>query len=660
VGKTQLAIEYGHRFSDDYDVIWLISAEQDELIGGQLAQLAITAGLVGADVATQAAVQALHAAVQATPRWLLIFDNAEDPQTLAAWLPPRGGHVIITSRNPGWEIAAPVEVSLFDRAESITLLQQRIPGIPQSDATRLAEELGDLPLAVAQAASFMADTGMPTGEYLDHLHEHTTQILANGRPNNYPTSLAATINLAADRLAQDNPAAAQLLSLCSVLAPEPIPLRLFSRSAALLPEPLAGVAVDWSAFYAAVKAIGDHGLAGTSHQGLQIHRLIQAIIRDRTSGQEQSVIRDHVKAVLVAAAPSDTDDPATWPVWATLAPHINAVDPATTTSEQLRTVACQVVLYLLRRGERRPALHLAEQLHRRWSDRLGPDDVHTLKATTEYAHAQHALGNIHQAHAIIEDTLARYRRVLGDNHLDTLRSAHDFAVSLNDLGEYAQAYDLHQDTRARRQRILGNDHPDTLQSAHSLAFSLRALGEYAQARDMRQDTLVRRRRVLGDDHPDTLHSAQSLAASLNALGEHAQAHDMHQDTHAQYRQILGDDHPDTLHSAQSLAASLNALGEHAQAHDIHQDTHARRQRILGNDHPDTLQSAHGLARSLYSTGRIIQARRMIDDVLKRMRQVLGPKHPRTRQAYEDRKSIVRSMGGLPARQPRQPKRKGSK
>lgn len=253
VGKTQLAVEYGHRFADDYDVIWLVAAEQAELIGGQLAQAALAAGLIGADVTSSAAVQAVHAAVQTGRRWLLIFDNAEEPQTLAPWLPTRGGHLIITSRNPGWdEIAAPVEVNLFDRSESVTLLQRRIPGLPATAAGRLAEHLGDLPLAVAQAAIFMADTGIPTDEYLDHLNRHAAQLLDNGRPGGYPTSLAASINLAADSLLRDSPPAAQLLNLCAVLAPEPIPLTVFTRSTAL-PEPLRTAASDWSAFYHLVK-----------------------------------------------------------------------------------------------------------------------------------------------------------------------------------------------------------------------------------------------------------------------------------------------------------------------------------------------------------------------------------------------------------------------
>ena len=94
-------------------------------------------------------------------RWLLVFDNAGDPADVAPWLPGGGGHVLITSRERGWdEVAAPVEVDVLARAESVAILQARVSGLAGADADRLAAELGDLPLAIAQAAGFMAETGM--------------------------------------------------------------------------------------------------------------------------------------------------------------------------------------------------------------------------------------------------------------------------------------------------------------------------------------------------------------------------------------------------------------------------------------------------------------------------------------------------------------------
>ena len=90
--------------------------------------------------------------------------------------------MLITSRERAWaEVAAPVEVDVLARAESVAILRRRVPGLSEADADRLAAELGDLPLAIAQAAGFMAETGTPAGQYLDLLRTRAGQLLDQGR-----------------------------------------------------------------------------------------------------------------------------------------------------------------------------------------------------------------------------------------------------------------------------------------------------------------------------------------------------------------------------------------------------------------------------------------------------------------------------------------------
>ena len=327
VGKTQLAMEYAHRFAGAYELAWWINSEQAALIGDQFAALGADLGCVTADAGIEAVRAAVLAELRQKGRWLLVFDNAEAPGDLRGWLPGGGGHVLITSRERRWTaIAAPVEVDVLARDESAAILQNQVPGLSAADADRLADALGDLPLAVAQAAGFMAETGMAAAEYLDLLRTGPRQLLAENVPDFYPRSLAAATQLIADRLAADDPAAAELASLCAFLAPEPIPEDLFTSAAAELPAELAARAADPLAWRQTLAQLARQSLARIDQRGLQLHRLTQAILRDRLTPEQAAATRRRTEAILAASDPRDPANPVTWPRWARLMPHLIAAD----------------------------------------------------------------------------------------------------------------------------------------------------------------------------------------------------------------------------------------------------------------------------------------------------------------------------------------------
>ena len=631
VGKTQLAIEYAYRFAGTYDLAWWVNAEQAGLIGDQVAALGAALGCVQTGAGVEVVRPAVMGELRERGRWLLVFDNAEDPADIAGWLPGGGGHVLITSRERAWaEVAVPVEVDVLARAESAAILRDRVAGLGVGDADRLADRLGDLPLGIAQAAGFMAETGMPAAEYLDLLAAQAGTLLDQMPPGSpYPRSLAAATRLATDRLDREDPAAAQLAGVCAFLAPEPVPEDLFTSVRGVLPGELAGRAADPLAWRQTLARLARQSLARVDQRGLVMHRLTQAILRDRLTAEEAAVTRACAEAILAAADPGDPPNPVTWPQWAQLMPHLLAAGPATTASPDLRWMACKACWYLLTRGDIRTAHDLAADLRQHWRDRLGDDHEHTLVAATYLAWALRAMGRYAEARDLDQHTLDRYRRVLGEDHPSTLDSASNLAIDLRTLGEYQAARDLDQDTLDRRRRVLGEDHPSTLASARNLAADLRDLGKYQAARELDEDTLDRCRRVLGENHPNTLNSANNLAVDLADVGEHQAARELHEDTLARRSRVLGENHLNTLISANNLAIVLRDLGEHQAARDLHENTLDRCRRVLGADHLNTLTSASNLATHLSNLGEYQAARDLDQDTLDRCRRVLGANHPDT-------------------------------
>ncbi|WP_159424787.1 FxSxx-COOH system tetratricopeptide repeat protein [Streptomyces sp. TLI_053] len=660
VGKTQIAIEFACRFASHYDVVWWIAAEDPALIGEQVAALAVELALAEPGTDTATAVAVLKAHLRGRNRWLLVFDNADDRAGVAKWLPGGPGHVLITSRAGGWEgIATTVPVDVMERDESVALLRTRRPELSPEDADLLASALADLPLALAQAGGFLAETATRVGDYLALLDTHATAVLTEGSTGDYRKPLAGAIDLSATRLARLDPLGLAVVRLCAFLAPESVPvhwLLAFGRSTAgrtpqapgpLAPGgPLAALALadtDPVALHRGVGSAVRLGLATSTHDGVRLHRLVQAVIRDQL-GEEAADVRRHARSVLVQAAPGDPEDPATWATWARVVPHLLAVDPGGADSPELRGLACDAAWYLTERGDSEAAARLAVDLRTSWTASSGPDDRHVLWASRCLARAHREQGRYEAAHLLYQASMPRSRRALGEDDPQTLRLAHGQAINLRLRGRYEESRRLQEDTLARYRRLLGHDHPHTLHSANHLAADLSALGRYEEARELHQETLARYRRVLGDDHPDTLRSANHLAADLSALGRYEEARELHQETLARCRRAFGEDSPHTLRAADSYGTTLRRLGRLEEAHRLQRETLARYRRVLGDDHPQTLRTAHNFSETLLARGEAEEAHRLQADALEAARRVLGTDHPETLHAARHLALIRSGLG----------------
>jgi hypothetical protein len=654
VGKTQVALEYAHRFMADYDLIWWIPAAGSDQIAASLAELAVQMGIQVRDNLVEAARASLEALRRSDSgrRWLLIFDNGDEPKEVQPYLPVGHGHVLITSRNQAWsQVAEPLEVEVFSREESIAHLLLHVPELDRSAADRVAAALGDLPLAVEQAGAWLRETGMPAATYVEQLDTQVTKVLSQNPPPDYPASAVATWNMSLTRLQQSSPAAVRLLQLCSFFSAEPISMSLLYSDemiAALLPyDPML---VDRVILGRVIREISRFALVKVDQgrNSIQIHRLVQAVIGSQMSEEEQAIARHEVHKILVGARPrrGDTDDPENWSRYSLIWPHLMTSRAAECEDERVRHLLVDHVRYLWLRSELDVGFDLAYQLLDLWNRQLGADHRQTLYLRFHIANLLRSRGSYSDARTVDEDVLAKQRAVLPPDHPHTLMTAGGLAADLRALGEFQEALAADQDTYNRLKDQFDEEHPRTLAMANNLAVSLRLVGDCYTARRIDRETHDRRRLVLGPDNPFTLYSAANLARDMREAGEYRASVDLLRPTYDKYRLVLGDEQAATLRTAKSLAVSLRKAGAHPEAKRLTEETYQRYVLHYGRDFPDALACALNLACDYSALEDKTRALDLAIDVRSAYETSLGVDHPYTLIAANNLVTYLRGVGDL--------------
>ncbi|WP_285222929.1 FxSxx-COOH system tetratricopeptide repeat protein [Frankia nepalensis] len=635
VGKTSLAVEYAHRHAHDYQVVYWVAAERPELVARQLGALA---GLL--ELPVGAGADRVWAALGAFERWLVVFDNVEDPEAVARFRPSGGGRVLVTSRQRAARgLGIPVTVPLFTRAASVELLTARAPGLDADSAGGLAALLGDLPLAVEQAAGFLDATSLPVAEYGRLLSERPEDVVDQGQVLDRAGLTVANLwTLSVASLRARCPAAVELLELCALFAAEPVPLGLFTASPDVLGDSLLGAAArdtaDWAGVVGALVGYNLARLDSDSDR-LTVHRLVAAATRRAMPAETVAGGLATVAGLLRAQLPDlNRFTPGTWGPWRDLLPHVLAVAERALTTQgpafgAAEWLAGGAANYLREHGQHTDAIRLLNQLIASEVRVLGPDDPRTLYARSRLAVVHEDAGRLDDAIAGYEAVLADRERILGDDHPDTVFSRRRLAGAQKSAGRHDDAIASYERVAADHARILGRDHGETLLSRSLLAGAYQAAGRLAEAIAAHETDLADRERVLGPDGSGTLYARSILAGAYQAVGRLDEALDLFEQVAAARERTLGTNHLSTQMSRSLLADAYRAAGWHADAIALPRSVLDYRERVLGSQHPTAIHSRSLLAEALQDAGEHTEAIALFTRCLADRERLFGPDHPRT-------------------------------
>jgi tetratricopeptide (TPR) repeat protein len=635
VGKTQLALEYAHRYRSDYDLVWWIAAELPTSATADLAALAEELGIEqAADQAEMVAM--LFKQLRGRDRWLLVYDNAERPDRLVGLLPPGGGgRVLVTSRWSAWgSQATPLRVTVLAREESVAFLTKRTGSDDRKALDELAELLGDLPLALEEAAAYLEETGEGLGEYLELVRERARELFGLDQPpadeHSDQRRVATTWSVSLDRVHEEAPAAEALLSLCAFLAPD-LPRDVPRGQPQLLPEELAQAVGDPLVYNRMLAVVGRYSLATVSPTTVGVHRLVQAVIQARLGQAGERHWAEIAVGLLHESFPNESWEVATWPTCERLLPQLLAVTGHAArlgvAGERAGWLLDRASTYLRERGQYRQARPLAEQAVAVTEAALGPADPQVAWRCDEFGRVLRELGELAEARTQFERAVAIGEAALGPDDPDVAGWRNNLGSVLWDLGDLAGARAQYERALAAGEAALGPDDPNVAGSRNNLGLVLRALGELEDARVQLERALAISEAALGPDHPTVAIGRTSVGLVLQELGDLEGARVQLERALAISEAALGPDHPTVGIRRNNLGNVLHALGDLAEARAQLERALAISEAALGPDHPDVAIRRGNLGSVLRDLGDLEGARVQFERALEISEAALGPDHP---------------------------------
>lgn len=602
IGKTQTAIEYAVRHRGDYpDGVFWTNGETTSGLTNGFVEIAKTLRLAAAATSDQEqVVRAVLEWLDGNKHWLLSFDNVNDLGDLASFLPQRSnGHVLITSREAVFQkigIARGLEVVDLDGDDAVRFLFERT-GRDDDDpeertaVTELATELGNLPLALEQAAAYIAETNASFSDYVASFRNRRITLLEKSSGLLSRDTVAVTWAANFEAAGRASPAAAEVFRVSAFLAPDAVPFELFLKGADALGDPVAaalGDPEDNLAVGELLRPLTRYSLirSDAKLRVYAVHRLVQEIVRAALAESER---RRCVERAVVALD-------ATFPV-----------------VEYSMWVQCdRLVSHVLSIAEWIDVLEARYEECGRLLNRAGQYLVER--------------GRYGEAEPLQQRALAIRERAFGCDHPEVAESLHNLANVHCVRGRYAEARGLHERALAIRERMLGPDHRDVARTLMGLATVCWYQGRYAEAQQLGERALTIRERALGPDHPEVARSLNDIG-SLNRLqGRFAEAQSQFERALAIWQDALGPDHPHVAMGLNNLALNHVQLGHYPEAQQLHERALALKERALGQDHPDVALSLNNLAEVLVLQRRFAEAQALYERALTICERALGPNH----------------------------------
>lgn len=631
IGKTQIAVEYAYRFSQDYSAVFWIGAETYENLLASFVSLAHCLDLSEKQEQEQSNVVAATLRWLNTHRdWLLIIDNVEDIEAVKRFLPAsqRGALLFTTRLLTMGTLAQNIVVEQMSLEEGLELLlhrsgyfgletsRQQLSLSDEDVARTLVEAMDGLPLALDQAAAYIEKMQCSLSDFLHLFRLFPVPLLRERDASlDHPVSVSRTFALSFERLQQTNPAAADLLTLCCFLAPDAIPEELIRQGESLLSPPLPpGFSELWQ-WNALLKDLLIYRLLQRNPQAktITIHRLLQAVLKEELPEGAQKAWAERAIRLLSQTFSLDQHTLTTdqWPWCEQVLPHallvMNLAERWHMTFPAYGSLLAKVATYLYQRARYTEAEDFYQRALSLQEQSLGSAHPELAVALTGLANTHHQQGKYQQSEIAYRRALSLVEASLGVDVLQLVAPLQGLAYLSFEMSRYEEAEDLYLQALRLCDQVLVDNHPPLAISLHDLADFYNHQGRYNEAEPLYLRALQIYEEGGRTDHYDGAGLLNSLGLLYLRRGRYTKAEPLFLHSLRIHEQVLGPEHPDVAAIVNNLAVLYRNQGCFQEAEPLLLRAVSIRERIFGPEHPYTAFFVDNLGVLFRKQGRYEEA-----------------------------------------------------
>ncbi len=656
IGKTEFVKQFAEAHRSNYQAgFWIRAGTQEDVDRSIISILDIIVPEIGLEGwvcerrYAERARRTFLTWMESHSHWLLIFDNADDPELIVPYLPRIGGHILVTSRSNDFRclgVSSPLRLPRLPPAASVPYLLDaaNVCEANREDiqaATEIVEAIDGLPLILDEAARFLSA--------VPDIHAYCNSIKSQGisawialAENSGLSEASVNVwQMNVDYLRKHHPASAELLILLAFTGTTTTPFEFLttfpSAFGPLLGESLERADTDSLSLHSLLLPLDRFSLIDIQldERMIEMHRIVQAVTQESTRNVQDDTqwkrrIIDAIgRTFAFPNSKNVTSLHRLAPIASTACTYLDEMPSSSSSNTTLRH---KFARYLYQIAHFDDAEREFTGLVEAYRDRYGINHRRHAATLHELASVCLESGRYCEAEHYFKQTLALYRSLFGETSRRFAKALHQLAsVHLQTEQYEAAESELHRCLDLKR-TVYGESHRRFATTLHQLASLYLQTGRSKDSEAAFERCLQIKRATFGESHESYAATLHELASIYLETTRYEEARECFMRCLDIKRTAFGDSHPGLAITLHQLASTCVGTQQYTEAEQFFKQALELFRVAYGNRHPRFAATLFGFGRLYEATGRFELAKEMLLQCTEARRIIFGETHPKSIEA----------------------------